>query len=84
MRTFLEWLLDEKVVTCTMILTLALMTLLLIHWNADKEYIVPIFGSAITTLVGSLVRGTTHKDVQSSSQSVQTTTVVTPKEETKP
>lgn len=81
MRKWYEIILDEKVVTCGMILVLASMAMVLIHWNADKEYIIPIFGSAITTLVGSLVRGTTHQPQQpESNQNVSSTTTITPKE----
>ena len=81
MKKWYDVLLDEKVVTCFMILALSAVAVALIWHGADKEYIIPIFGSAITTLVGSLVRGTTHQAANDSGQSVSSTTTVTPKGE---
>jgi hypothetical protein len=76
--------LDEKIVLCGMIFFCSAVILLLIHWHAEPSY-VGIFGSAVTGLVGALLRGITHTTQQTdSTQSVQTTTTITPKEEVKP
>ena len=79
MRTFLEWLLDEKIVICAMAVFFSMIAVMLIHWHVDKEYI-SIFGSAVTMLVGALLRGITHQPQQTdSTQTAASTTTVTPK-----
>jgi hypothetical protein len=79
MRTVLEWLLDEKIVICLMAQTFAGVTLLLIYWKADKEYVM-LFGGFISMLIGALLRGITHQPQQTdSTQTVSSTTTVSPK-----
>jgi hypothetical protein len=80
MKRWYDVLLDEKIITCLLIIFCALCIFVLVHMQADEKYIV-VFGAAITTLVGSLVRGTTHSiQPTDSSQSVSQTTTITPKE----
>jgi hypothetical protein len=84
MRSFWDWLLDEKVVTCSMAVFFTVAMMVLIFYKAEKEYIA-VPGGAVTMLVGSLIRGTTHQPQQTdSTQTVSSTTTVTPKEEVKP
>jgi hypothetical protein len=80
MRSIWEWLLDEKIVLSALAMSFAGITVLLIHWNADKEYVM-LFGGFISGLVGALLRGITHQPVVTdSTQTVTSTTVVKPKE----
>jgi hypothetical protein len=80
MRTWADTILDEKVITCIMIILFSLGVILLIKWNADKEY-VAIFGGPVSMLVGSLLRGLFHVPQQTdSTQTVSSTTTITPKE----
>jgi hypothetical protein len=79
MRSLWDWILDEKIVLCVMAVFFSSITVLLIHWHVDKEY-VSIFGGAVTMLVGALLRGITHLNPTSNStQTVTSTTTVTPK-----
>jgi hypothetical protein len=61
MRSIWESLFDEKFVFCGMAVFFSCVIMVLIRWNADKEYIA-IFGSGVTGLIGALMRGVTHKD----------------------
>ena len=80
MKKWYDVLLDEKIITCLLIIFCALCVFGLVHIKADEKYIV-VFGAAITTLVGSLVRGTTHAVPSGDSTSnVSQTTTITPKE----
>ncbi len=80
MRNIWEWLLDEKIVLCAMAMSFAGITVMLIHWGSDKEYI-QLFGGFISGLVGALLRGITHQNpTTDSNQSVTSTTTVKPKE----
>jgi hypothetical protein len=84
MRTIGEWLLEEKIVTCLMAVTFAGVTVLLIAWKSEKEYVM-LFGGFVSMLLGSLLRGITHQPQQTdSTQTVATTRTVIPKEEPKP
>jgi hypothetical protein len=60
MKYFMQWALDEKVIISSMAIFFALCVILFVHWGADKEY-VSIFGSAVTMLIGALLRGITHQ-----------------------
>jgi len=60
MRNFWEWLLDEKIVLCLMAFTFAVMALILVFYDAEKEYIMTLFGLS-NMLVGALLRGITHQ-----------------------
>jgi len=79
MRSWSEIFLDEKIVVCGMALVFAVIAVLLIHWNAEKEYIM-LFGGFVSALLGALLRGITHQPAQSdSTQNVQSTTTISPK-----
>jgi hypothetical protein len=80
MRKWYEIALDEKAVTCTMLVFFSACLFVLVYIKADEKYVI-VFGSAITTLVGSLVRGTTHQAQTDSSQTVASTQTIIPKEE---
>ena len=80
MRNIWEWLLDEKIVLCMMAFTFASMAMILVFYKAEKEYVMAFFGLA-NMLIGALLRGITHQPQQTdSTQTVTSTTTVTPKE----
>jgi predicted benzoate:H+ symporter BenE len=84
MRTIWEWLLDEKIVLSMLAGFFSLMVLVCVHWHAEKE-ITAGFATLAAMCVGSLTRGITHQPQQTdSTQTVASTTTVTPKEEPKP
>ena len=73
------WLLDEKIVICLMAIILSLVAILLIHWNAEKDYTMAFIGF-VGMLLGALLRGITHSPAQSDSmQNVTSETKITPK-----
>lgn len=59
MLQFWKSLFDEKVVLCLMAFTFAVMAMILIHWGADKDYVMIPFGLS-NMLIGALLRGITH------------------------
>ncbi len=59
-KALLAWVLDEKIILSFMALTFAVLGLILIHWNSDKEYIMALFGFS-NMLLGALLRGITHQ-----------------------
>jgi hypothetical protein len=59
-RDIWEWLLDEKIVLGALAVIFASMALLVIHWNADKEY-VAFFTSVASGCIGALTRGIINK-----------------------
>jgi hypothetical protein len=84
MRSIWEWLLDEKIILAGMTIVCLIAIMHLVRTNADKDIIM-----ALVTLAGgfagALTRGITHSPQQTdSTQTVSSTTTVTPKEEVKP
>ncbi len=83
MKTWHEILLDEKIVVCGMALLFSMACITLIKWGAEKEYVM-LFGGFVSMLIGALLRGITHQPaVSDSTQSVQSTTTISPKTEVK-
>lgn len=60
MQAIFEWALDEKVVLGFLAVVFASMALVVIHWNADKEYVV-FFTSTSAGCIGALTRGIINK-----------------------
>jgi hypothetical protein len=60
MMQFWKSLYDEKVILCLMAFTFSVMAMVLIHWNADKDYVSIPWGLA-NMLIGALLRGITHQ-----------------------
>jgi hypothetical protein len=60
MRYFLQYVLDEKIVLGFLSLIFAIMTIILIKWNCEKEYVM-LFIGFISMLIGALLRGITHQ-----------------------
>jgi hypothetical protein len=60
-KYLLQYLMDEKIVVSTLAIIFSLVVLVLIHWHADKEYVM-LFGTFISGLVGALLRGITHQN----------------------
>ncbi len=56
MKYLLEWILDERIILIFSALIFALLAMVLIHWNADKEYVMTFTGFS-TGLIGALLRG---------------------------
>ncbi len=52
----MDWLLDERIILLSGAVIFALMSVVLIHWKADKEYVIAFFGLS-NGLIGALVRG---------------------------
>ena len=59
MQGWREFLLNERVILCIMSIIFGGGILLLIKWDADREY-VSIFGLALANFTGALLRGMTH------------------------
>ena len=60
MKNVWDRLLDEKIVICLMVVILASVAVLLIHWNSEKDYVMAFVGF-VGTLIGALLRGITHQ-----------------------
>ena len=80
MRSIWEWLLDEKIVLSGMTIACLIAIMHLVRVKADKDIIM-----ALVTLAGgfggALTRGITHQPQQTdSTQTVSSTTTISPKE----
>jgi hypothetical protein len=80
MRKWFEIMLDEKIVLGSMMVVCLITVLVLVKWNTDKDLIMSILTLA-GGFGGALTRGITHQPQQTdSTQTVASTTTVTPKE----